>query len=214
MFFYWVCWVVAYLPLRILYPLRLVGRKNLPKKQKAILACNHISNLDAPLINSHLHRRPLTLAKHTLFENKFIGWFIRCFGGIPVNRDAVGISTIKTVLNVLKEDKWLTVFPEGTRGHTNEEEQMALKNGVALFALKSGAPIVPMWYIKKPKLFRFNKLLIGEPFTLSQFEGQKPTKEVLEQASEYISSKMKELRDNYFAEKEAKKKGKRKKVKI
>ncbi len=205
MFFYWFCWTIAYLPLRILYPLKVVGKKNLPKKKKAILACNHTSNLDPVLIFSHIHRQPRILAKHTLFKNKFFGAILKNWGAIPVNRQDVGVSTIKTVLKVLKEDKWLVVFPEGTRGHTDEDEQMALKNGVALFALKSGAPIIPMWYVKKPRIFRFNKLLIGKPIDLTEFEGQKPTKEVLAKIGEIVSSKMLELRDNYLMQKKNKK---------
>lgn len=205
MFFYTLCWVLAFLPIRIFFPTKIIGRKNLPKKKKAILTCNHRSNSDIVVIDGYMHRRPYTLAKHTLFEKKFKGAVLKSYGAIPVNRESVGLSTVKTVLNVLKKDKWLLIFPEGTRKDISDDEQMSLKNGTAMFALKSGAPIVPMWLIKKPKVFSRNVLLIGEPFSVEQFAGQKITSEVLGEVSKIISQKMQELRDDYLKQQQEKK---------
>ena len=108
--FYWLCWLLLYLPLRIFCPLKIIGKNNIPKKQKVILSCNHSSNLDPILIDSHFIKRPYILAKHTLFKNKLVGAVLKSWGAIPVNRENVEISTIKTVLNVLKQDKMLLIF--------------------------------------------------------------------------------------------------------
>ena len=67
-----------------------------------------------------------------------------------------------------------------------------------------------MWLIKKPKAFRHNVLLVGEPFRLTEFEGQKATKEILQEASKIISQKMQNLRDTYLKEQEEKKAKKKK----
>ena len=202
MFFYRLSWLLVWLPLRILTPLRTIGKKNLPKG-KAILACNHQSNWDAVLIFSYRWDRPYVLAKHTLFKNKLVGKVMRSYGGIPVNREEVSISTIKEVIKALNSEKHLLIFPQGTR--MNEMDGESVKNGLAMFALKTKSPIVPMWYVRKPGIFRFNKLLIGEPFELTEFYGQKPTKEVLDKASDVVIQKMFELRDNYEAERNKKK---------
>lgn len=205
MYLYWFYWALAYLPFHIFYPTKVIGRKNLPsKKQKAILACNHTSNLDIAVVNTRLYARPYTLAKHTLFKNKFMAMLMHSLGAIEVNRNELGLSTVKKVLKILKENHWLIMFPEGTRNNVSEDEQLSLKGGLAMFSIKSGAPIVPMWLMKKPKFLRRNVLLIGKPFYLNQFEGQRLNSEVIAQATVIISQKMHELRDDYLAEQAAK----------
>lgn len=208
MFFYRLCWSLVWLPLRLLTPTRVIGRENLPKG-KAILACNHQSNWDPVLIFSYRWDRPYVLAKHTLFKNKFTSAVMRSYGGIPVNREEVSIATIKEVMKALNNDKHLLIFPQGTR--MSDMDGDSVKNGLAMFALKTKSPIVPMWFVGKPGIFRINKLLIGKPFELTEFYGQKATKEILDKASEVVGQKMLELRDNYEA---SKKKKKAKKVKI
>lgn len=205
--FYWLCWVLAFLPIRILWPTKVIGKKNIPKKQKVILSCNHTSNLDVVIINSRLVPNPYILAKHTLFKNKFFGAILRSWRAIPVNRDNVELSTIKKVFSVLKKDKMLLVFPQGKREkEVNDIE--STKNGLVMFALKSGAPIVPMWYLKKPRLFRRNVLLIGKPFYLEELQGQKIDNQVLQRGGEILVEKMQALRDDYLQQLELKKQAK------
>ena len=141
-----------------------------------------------------------------MFKNKFFGAILKSWKIIPVNRTKVEISTIKKVLTVLKDDKKLLIFPQGTR--REEDEFSEVKNGLAMFALKTKSPIVPMWFVKKPKFLRRNILLIGEPFYLTEFENQPPTKEVLDKASEVVVNKMFELRDNYIKQQELKQQAK------
>lgn len=216
MFFYRLCHILSYLPLHICYPTKVIGKKNVPKKGASIMCCNHRSNMDAVVIDTNYYRRPYVLAKHTLFEKKFVGAVLKSYGGIPVNREQVGAHSIKMALDALKKGERLLLFPEGTRKDISDEENLSLKNGSAMFAIKSQAPVVPMWLIKKPKAFQKNVLLVGEPFVLSEFAGQKLSKEILEQASQIISQKMQKLRDDYIKEqeeKEAKKKNKKSKNK-
>ena len=205
MLFYRISHALCSVYTGLFYPTKVIGKKNVPKKGAAILCCNHRSNMDVVVIETHFYKRPFILAKHTLFKNKFVGAILKSYGGIPVNREQVGVQSIKMALDVLKRGDRLLLFPEGTRKDISDEEGLALKSGTAMFALKSKAPIVPMWLIKKPKAFRRNILLVGEPFYLTEFEGQKMTKEVLEQASQIISQKMQALRDDYLKEQEEKK---------
>jgi len=200
MFLYRFLWFLVWLPLRIFAPTIVKGKKNLPKNQKAIMACNHQSNWDPILIDSYLWHNPYILAKHTLFKTKFSNSFFHSIGGIPVNRKEVGVSTIKEVFKLLNDEKKLLIFPQGTRVERLNQGD-SVKNGLAMFAIKTRSPIVPMWFMKKPGLFRINKLVIGEPFYLTEFEGQKLTKEVLSKASDIIIQKMLEVRNNELARK-------------
>lgn len=193
--FYRIAWCLVAPFVRLFFPTRVIGRENSPKG-KAIFACNHRSGMDIVLIDCCRVKRPYVLAKHTLFNCKFFGAILRSFGAIPVNRQDVSTKTIRTAMKVLNEGNHLILFPEGTRKQSLDETA-ALKNGMALFALKTNSPIVPMYITKKPLPFVFNKLFIGKPLDFSEFEGQRATKEVLNEVSARVFEAMLELRTNY-----------------
>ena len=157
---YKILYILAWLPLKLLFPIKVVGKKNL-LKSKAILCCNHQSNYDFIPIYYASKTKVYSLCKKELYSTKFKAWFYKNMRTIPVNRAKPEISSIKNCLKVLDNNYNLLIFPEGTR--TNNEDVEGLKNGVAMFALRSKAPIIPMAYLKKNKIFRRNKLIIGEP---------------------------------------------------
>lgn len=157
---YKILYFLAWLPLKLLCPVKIIGKKNL-LKSKAILCCNHQSNFDFIPIYYAGKTKVYSLCKKELYSTKFKAWFYKRMRTIPVDRKKPEISSIKRCLNVLDKNYNLLIFPEGTR--TNHEEVEGLKNGVAMFALKSKAPIIPMVYLKKNRIFRRNKLVIGEP---------------------------------------------------
>ena len=74
---FWICFAILFLPLTIFFPTRLINRKNLPraKKQNVILACNHMSNVDLPIVAIKFRRKFTYLGKGELFKNKVLGWF-------------------------------------------------------------------------------------------------------------------------------------------
>ena len=204
MFFFWLVVCFLFIPQRLFVPVKVIGRKKLLRKQAVIIAGNHQSSLDPILIPMSLGFEPVVMAKHTLFKGKFGSWFFRHLGCIPVNRGDVGLSTVKSVLGALKQNKPVLIFPEGTRKEVMDEGS-ALKGGVAMFSLKADCYIQPMFFLKKPRAFRINKLIIGDPFKLTEFEGQKITSELLDSASKIVGEKILELKTNYYAEKEQKK---------
>ena len=193
--FYRICWCIAVPFVRLFFPTKVIGRENTPKG-RAILACNHSSNLDIVVLNCCRIKRPYVLAKHTLFKNKFLNWVFRHLGGIPVNRQDLSTATVRETMKVLNEENHLILFPEGTRKETLDEKT-ALKNGMALFALKTNSPIVPMYLARKPRFLHFNKLFIGEPIDLSEFAGQRPNRETLDKISALVMGKMQEMKHNY-----------------
>lgn len=155
-----ILYILCYLPLKILFPVKIIGKKNL-LKEKAILCCNHHSNYDFIPIYYASKTKVFALCKKELYSSKLKAWFFKRMRTIPIDRKKPEISSIKRCLNVLNENYNLLIFPEGTR--TSKEEIEGIKNGVAMFSLKSKAPIIPMVYLKKNKVFRRNKLIIGSP---------------------------------------------------
>lgn len=180
--------IVLYVLLRFLYPTSFKGKKNIPKG-RAVFICNHTSNIDVILVELSSWKKKYYLGKKELFKNKFVGGFLKSINTIPIDRNKADINAIKQSLKVLKNEKALVIFPEGTRNKT-DKELSSIKAGAAMFAIKSKSPIVPIWIKKRPKLFRFNTLRYGEPFTLNEFYDKKLDSETLSKAGEIITKKL------------------------
>lgn len=174
--FYWFIRALFYLPIKLFYPTKIIGKENLVRN-KSIYICNHQSNLDGIILGVYLPYKIHFLSKAELFKTKLSSWFFTKMELIKVNRGKADIKAVKEALTVLKQEGILGIFPSGTR--TNTEEEIEYKNGTAMFAVKSGASIVPMRLIKKPKIFCRNTLVIGKPFTLSLSEEEKKNKDAL-----------------------------------
>lgn len=188
--------VIVYIPLLVVFPVIVVGRKNIRRKGRVILCCNHQSNGDPIVIWQRLFRRRFNImAKDKLFKNKFVSFFIKCFGGYPVNRGTTDITAIKKTIGLLKKDKAVCIFPEGTRLKTEETNE--LKSGTVIFALKTNSPIVPAMFVKKIRPFTFNKLRIGKEFDLAKEigynAGDKITLEIIDEGLKVLHNKMFEL---------------------
>ena len=194
---YWFIKIILYIPLRIICPTFVKGRKNLGKG-KAILVCNHQSNLDPILISLLIAKQPYFLAKQELFKGKVTSKFFSHIGAIPVDRNNVSVSTIKSVLKTLKQNKRVVIFPEGTRKKITLEESENLKNGAAMFALKGQCNIVPMYFTRKPGFFRFTKLIIGKPIKYDELCFTEGNKEQFINASQIIFNRICDLCDEYY----------------
>lgn len=198
--------------LKIFYPTKIVGKKNLPKGA-AILSCNHTSNFDAILIAVNTWEKKYYLTKKEWFENKLIGWFMKKIGCIKIDRNSTDITAVKNCLKVLKEGKKLFIFPEGTRNKSEDLSLGQVKQGVSMFAIKAKVPVVPMYISSRPRFCHRTVITVGEHFELSDFYGQKANEEVLEKASEIVADKMKALQEQVILADVEKKKAKKKKVK-
>ena len=203
--FYWICKILFSPILWILYPTRFINKRNIPKKGKMILAMNHQSNRDALVLGSHIGRKLHFMAKKELFQKKFSGWVLKKWGAFPVNRTSTDLNAIKTSLKLLKQGKAMAIFPEGTRREGTD--MGAVKNGAAMFASKTESPIIPAIFVKKPRPFRFNKVIVGEPFYLHEIFGTTNlTKEQLAEAGKLISEKIMELPQKYEESRKKRKK--------
>lgn len=188
---FWLVKIITFIPFLILFPCRFVNKQKLPKG-KAIIVCNHKSNIDFIYLFTHIGRKQFVIAKKELFKNRFVSWFFKKCGGIEVDRENISMSTVKNCLKVLKDDKLLTIFPEGTRNKT-DQDLLEFKAGASVFSIKADAPIVPMYIQKKPRFFCFNKVVVGDPIYFDDsYKGEEGTK----QANEIIRQKMLELKDN------------------
>lgn len=118
----------------------------IPREGPLIIAANHASNLDVPVIGSwlmpRLGRRIHWLGKRELFDWPVIGWIAANGGVHPVDRGGADVEAFRLAQRILDEGHVLFVFPEGTRSPDGALQEA--RDGVALLALRTGAPIVPI----------------------------------------------------------------------
>jgi len=148
--------------------------QDLPKHGPLIVAVNHASALDPPLVTGYvapaLGRQLHWLAKRELFDDRLLGPIVRGYGALPVNRDAADADAYRTARSVLDAGEVLAVSPEGTR--SPDGALQPAKPGVALLAARTGVAILPVGigdldrflprHAKVPNLFRRVTLRIGE----------------------------------------------------
>lgn len=204
--FFCIMFALIWLPLTIFYPTRVIGKKNYPKKQGAVIVCNHLSNLDPILLNIKLVKKIRFLAKAELFKNKFSAWFFTHIGAFPVERGKADIKAIKHGLKVLKENHELGVFPEGTRNKGDETQLGQMHEGAIMFASRANVPIVPVLIYKRPKFLRFNKIIVGEPFKVIGENPTKLTEEETAQNLQELTNRLNALRATLDAKYKKKKK--------
>lgn len=200
-----ILFCLAWLPVRIFYPTKVIGKKNLLKKQGFVFTCNHYSNMDPIILNIFLTKKIRFLAKKELFKNKIMAWLMKKLGAFPVDRQKMEMSTFKFAINTLKSNKILGIFPEGTRNKTESEELQEVKSGAIVFAGKSEVPIIPAVFYKKSKFLRRNYLLIGEPFYVEAENSKKMTQEEIEKNTARLTIAMNNLKVE-FEEKKIKRK--------
>lgn len=152
-----------------LWPVKIIN-KNKFEEGKGIYVCNHFTMLDpVPFVTDLFDYNFNALMKEESVSIPIIGKLLLKIGTIPIQRSETDLRAIKNCLKVLKNDEPLIVFPEGTRNKSGSKEMLDFKDGVAMFALKTKSPIIPMVYYRPIKTFRKTYLLIGEPIDLSGY---------------------------------------------
>lgn len=147
----------------IKYRYHVIGRENIPEGGCVVVA-NHTQWADPTMVATALGNKYdfAAMAKKELFEMGPLGPLITALGAFPVDRERADINAIKQSLKAVKDGRKLLIFPEGTTRH---QEGDAVKEGAARIALKTGAPVLPI-YISENKKFRSDVyVVIGEPFT-------------------------------------------------
>ncbi len=135
--------LILYTIFRVLFGFTIKGSKNVPRDGGGLLCANHRSSWDPPFVGVASPREVFFIAKEELFtQNRPFSWLIRQYHAIPIKRKAGGYGALKISMDLLKNEKLIVVFPEGTRNRT-EKDFLPFKNGAALLAQRSGKPMIP-----------------------------------------------------------------------
>ncbi|GAC1465893.1 MAG: lysophospholipid acyltransferase family protein [Ktedonobacteraceae bacterium] len=162
------------------------GRYNLPKKGPYIIAANHLSWADIPLIPAYVPGKTVYMAKEESFYEK-TGWLVRLLGAFPVKRGEGDRQAIRAADEQLKRKKVFIIFPEGTRSKTRTMARAHA--GLGMIALRSGAPVIPVaiWG-SEDALRKFGAnvtISYGKPMVLKP-KGAKITREDIQSATDEV----------------------------
>ncbi|MGI6004608.1 MAG: lysophospholipid acyltransferase family protein [Christensenellales bacterium] len=168
---YRIAWFLAQIYTRLLFPTVVVsGLKYINRKGPCILCSNHKTGRDPILLVTNIWRPVSFMSKEELFRNKLSASFYRRLHMFPVKRGASDLHSLRTSLKVLEGGGMLGIYPEGTR-YPDAEGVQPLHNGAAMIALRSGAPMVPVYLDSAAGPFKLNRIYAGPPIVVDNREG-------------------------------------------
>lgn len=145
------------------------GKENVPKKGGVIIAANHRSLVDPPVVGSVLPRNVHFLAKEELFHFGPFGWLIKNLNAHPLRRSG-DVRAFKIALRLLRSGEGVILFPEGRRAKTDQLQKP--KAGVGLLAKATGCAIVPAYIHNSGYVSKFKKIYVrfGPPLNPDNYE--------------------------------------------
>ncbi len=193
-------WLVRVLG-RVLFRLNVRGVAALPIEGACLVACNHASFLDPPLIGAVLRQREIHFfARKSLFNVWWLRRAIVSLNAIPVDLGSVDFAGVREALRLIKNGEALLVFPEGTRTH--DGNLMKPLAGVGMLVARTGAPVLPVrifgaenaWH-RKRKFFRPAPITIvfGKPIRFDLTPEESKSRETYQAISEEIMRRIGEL---------------------
>lgn len=202
---YWLGWSFFRALFILVFRCRFLHGDRVPKTGGCILAANHASYLDPPLVGSGVHRQVGMLARKSLFRFPLFGAMLRSWEAVPVDPKGGSAAGLKGILDRVEQGGVVLIFPEGTRspdGHV-----LPARSGLGLAVMKTEAPVVPVriWgtfeaYGRHARFPKPGKLIIkyGRPLTFAALRQEAKIcskirlKEIYRQASEEV---MRAIRD-------------------
>jgi 1-acyl-sn-glycerol-3-phosphate acyltransferase len=170
----------------------------------AILAPNHVSFLDPPIVSTSWPKEVHFLATDYLFKIPIFGSIIKALNAHPINRGTRDVTSIKKICLLLEKGFKVIIFPEG--GRSKDGEIAPLKAGIAFIALKSNTTIIPtyihgtyeIWPVGKkiPKLWGKTAVVFGSPIHVSDLKVD-DKKELQNQILERLDRSIRALKEWY-----------------
>jgi 1-acyl-sn-glycerol-3-phosphate acyltransferase len=200
----WLSWLL----LQLVGRLRVIGREHVPLTGGVVLAANHISYIDPPLVGVAARMRPVHfMGKSELFTLPVLGWLIARVGAFPVKRGTADRQALHRAHEVLTGGGALVIFPEGKR--SEDGCLLAPELGVGMIALRAGVPVVPIALIDSDCFLprhhvgiRFSRVrvVIGEPLTFPHLVGKRADRAALQEVGETVMRRIADLLRAHGAE--------------
>jgi 1-acyl-sn-glycerol-3-phosphate acyltransferase len=139
---YYAGWLTFRIVYKAYFRVRYLNAERVPLTGSVILASNHASFLDPPLIGTGLRRGINYLARESLFRYRLSAMILKSWQVVPVDRDGGGAAGLRAILDRLLNGGAIILFPEGTR--TLDGNLQPARSGIGLTVIKSTAPVVPV----------------------------------------------------------------------
>lgn len=189
-------WRTAFwLVYKVGYNAKFYGRDNFPETGPVIVVPNHLSNNDPPIVGYALPRHVHFMAKQELFVNPISKFICTWLGAFPLNRGAIDKVAIRHALGLLKDNKVLGIFSEGSRQKPGKLGEF--HDGAASLALRTGIGITPVAVIGTHEIKRNQvAVIIGKTIPVKK---AKPTVEAIKEVNDTVKSAIQHMIDNYHA---------------
>jgi 1-acyl-sn-glycerol-3-phosphate acyltransferase len=203
MVLYWTVWIIVRASARLLFRLRVSGQNHIPRTGGVLIAANHASYLDIPILGCALPRQASFIGRLDLFSG-IVGTILRYLGWIPIRRERVDRKAFDEAVRRLKAGHVVVIYPEGSRSPNGRLQPG--KPGIGMIAAATGCPVVPAllegpyealppgasWIRVRPI-----KVIFGQPIDFSAVlepENEDTKKVIYQQMSEEIMDRIAALR--------------------
>lgn len=191
---YWLLWVLARIVSLICFRFRVVG--TVPRHGGLLIAANHASYLDIPLLGCGMRRRAWYLGRSDLFVPVLKG-ILQWLGWIPLRLGRLDRQAFDKAVDLINEGKVVVIFPEGSR--TLDGRLREPKPGLGMIVAQTGCSVVPA-YLKGTfevlpagaKWPRFQPVTVrfGEPLTFSQSAESREMKQFYQDVSRTVMERI------------------------
>ncbi|MEW5994458.1 MAG: lysophospholipid acyltransferase family protein [Candidatus Zixiibacteriota bacterium] len=184
---------------RLVFRVQITGIENIPMSGGFILACNHISYCDPPLVGSWVSREMYFLAKKELMDYWGFGALLRSLNALPLKRDAIDRRAIELGVEKIREGYGLVIFPEGTR--SKADDLLPGRAGVGVIAKEAECPIVPTYVFGTNRLSRCLagakrlRISYGRPIPVDWIVLQPHDKSGYQAITEEVMARIRRLRE-------------------
>lgn len=188
---YSVLYPIIWIFMRIFHPWKAEGVENIP--EGAAVICGNHTTLGDPLYvvcGMGAKRQTHVMAKAEIMKWPVIGFLLKKAGIIGVNRGKSDMAAVKECLRALKNGEKLLMFPEGTRVKDGEDSEA--HTGAAMFATRTGTPLVPVYISPQKRRFRKTAVVFGQPYH-PEFEGRKPSADDYQRIADDLLARVRAL---------------------
>ena len=189
---YRLCHSLIYVAAKVGFRFRVFGQENVIEEGPAIMAANHQSYLDPPIVGVSCKRELYYLARKSLFDRPLIGALISRVNAVPVDLSKGDLTALRTVIQLLKAGRRTLIFPEGTRSLDGQIQKA--RPGIGMIIAKTLAPVVPIRIFGSfeawPKGGKLRlhpiRVVVGKPIRFSKEDFLIANRDVYQKVSEQV----------------------------
>lgn len=199
-FIYGILWILCHGLSRIFLHYRTKGIEHVPRKGGVLLAANHASYSDIPLLGCGVWRRLFYLGRASLFPNPLVNWILQALGWIPLKTERWDRQAFKHTVSLLKDGKAVVIFPEG--GRSSNGELQPGKPGIGMIVAEAQCSVVPVYIAGSYKVLPMGaswirlhpvEVIFGEPMDFTQDMEKYQNKALYKHISEKVMARIAEL---------------------